>query len=112
MKHLIEYKLWAGQIPYFVADPLGGIFNGNKCYGVSQDTDDSFLPDSVKKLSLNELWECVEKTDMPPMAKADKLKFYNEWLARNGLPEFTGPASESTTPPQALNLTHKNFTLC
>ena len=109
MKHLIEYKLWAGQIPYFVVDPLGGVFSGSKCYGVSLDKDISHLPDTVKILSANELWEIVKKAelykqeeenggpafmDLVPMTKDDRLTFYNEWLARNGLPAFTGADPE------------------
>ena len=107
MKHLIEYKLWAGQIPYFVADPLGGVFSGNRCYGVSLDKDISHLPDTVKILSTNELWEIIEKAELykpeeddfafmssVPMTKDDRLTFYNEWLARNGLPAFTEAGPE------------------
>jgi len=94
MKQLIEYKLWAGQIPYFVADPLGGVHNGGKNYGVSKDTQDSYLPDTVKILTLAELTAIVLQANLTkesggdpfaPMTDAEKRDFLHSWLSRNDL---------------------------
>jgi len=98
VKKLIEYKLWAGQIPYFVHDPLGGVFNGGKRYGISKDTDYSYLPHTVVTLTVKELSEIVQASDLikpsdnnpmeiVPMMPADKEEFLNTWLATHGIVE-------------------------
>jgi len=94
MKKLIEYKLWAGQIPYFVEDPLGGVFNGGKCYGISKDTEDCYLPDTVNILTIEELSEKVQVSSLIksganpmeslPMTPEDKAEYLNSWLAKHG----------------------------
>jgi len=96
MKKLIEYRLWAGQIPYFVADPLGGVFSGGKCYGVSRDTERCYLPDTVVVLTAEELSEIVQGCDLlkqsksdpmasEPMGAADKEGYLSAWLAKHGV---------------------------
>jgi len=93
MKKLIEYKLWAGQIPYFVEDPLGGVFNGGKCYGISKDTVNCYLPDTVVTLTINELSARVQASNLikasgdmesVPMDSNDKTEFLNAWLLKHG----------------------------
>ena len=96
MKQIIEYKLWAGQIPYFVADPLGGVYSdcGCKHYGVSKDTDESYLPDTVRILTAEELGEVVQEADLVkvdgeggtvPMDGAEKQAYLEGWLERHGV---------------------------
>ena len=96
MKKLIEYKLWAGQIPYFVEDPLGGVFSGGKCYGVSKDTTECYLPNTVGVLTADELSVVVQTSDLfkasetnpmesVPMDSTDKTEYLNNWLAKHGI---------------------------
>jgi len=98
VKKLIEYKLWAGQIPYFVDDPLGGVFNGGKCYGVSKDTHCCYVPDTLVVLTVEQLSEVVLESDLVkpsgtnpmvcvPMTPDDKAEFLNAWLVKNGIVE-------------------------
>lgn len=43
MKHVVEYKLHAGQIPYFIQD--GGHFpNNGKLIGLTHDDVDCYVP--------------------------------------------------------------------
>ena len=98
MKKIIEYKLWNGQIPYFVEAPLGGVYNGGKRYGVSRDTAESYLPDTVSVLSAEELAVIVQANNLfktgdnpmetVPMDAADKTEYMNAWLAKHGLGEL------------------------
>jgi len=96
MKQLIEYKLWAGQIPYFVEDPLGGVYSdcGCKRYGVSKDTDECYLPDTVRIITAAGLAEIVQQTDLVkadgedgvvPMTGGEKQGYLEDWLVRNGM---------------------------
>jgi len=96
MKKLIEYKLWAGQIPYFVDDPLGGVFNGGKRYGISKDTQICYLPDTVLTLTVKELAEVVQGCDLikpspadpmesVPMDADDKTVYLEKWLEKHGI---------------------------
>jgi len=101
MKKLIEYKLWAGQIPYFVDDPLGGVFNDGKCYGISKDTHDCYLPNTVAILSVKELAEVMQAAsdlykpsdtdpmECLPMDYADKAAYLDAWLAKHGIDDKT-----------------------
>jgi hypothetical protein len=96
MKQLIEYKLWAGQIPYFVEDPLGGVYSdcGCKRYGISKDTDECYLPDTVRTLTVGELEEIVQQADLVKadsgggvvqMTGGEKQEYLEDWLAKNGV---------------------------
>ena len=96
MKQLIEYKLWAGQIPYFVEDPLGGVYSdcGCKHYGVSKDTDESYLPDTVVTLTAEALAEVVQQAELlkpgseggtMPMTGEEKHAYLDDWLERHGI---------------------------
>ena len=98
MKQLIEYKLWAGQIPYFVHDPLGGVYSdcGCKRYGVSKDTDECYLPDTVVTLTTAELADIVQQADLVradgeggavPMSGGEKQEWLEDWLAKHGMSE-------------------------
>jgi len=98
MKQLIEYKLWGGQIPYFVEDPLGGVYSSDCCkkYGVSKDTDESYLPDTVKILTVEELTEIVQQASlMKPdsehgsvqMTSEEKQSYLDDWMKKNGICE-------------------------
>ena len=93
MKKLIEYKLWDGSIPYFVDAVLGGIYNNGKCYGLSKDTTNCYLPDTVRVLTKSELLQIVLLNDIIKSAdenttgetilltNAEKETFLNSWLA-------------------------------
>ena len=96
MKQLIEYKLWAGQIPYFVEDPLGGVYGDGccKCYGLSKDVDMSYLPDTVKILTVEELSNIVQGAALMkpdgeggciPMTNGEKQAYLDDWLEKNGV---------------------------
>jgi hypothetical protein len=94
MKQLIEYKLWGGQIPYFVADPLGDIYDDSKHYGVSKDTDSSYLPDTVRILTTAELLAIVLQSNLTkgdneglsvPMTDVEKQAFLYSWFNKNGI---------------------------
>ena len=98
MKQLIEYKLWAGQIPYFVEDPLGGVCSdcGCKRYGMSKDTDECYLPDTVRTVTEEELAKIVQEADLfktdgdggsLPMTGREKQQYLDDWLAKNGIGE-------------------------
>ena len=46
MKHIIDFKLHGGRVPYFVADYIGdGV--GGKHLGQSHDTVENYLPATV-----------------------------------------------------------------
>ena len=96
MKQLIEYKLWAGQIPYFVEDPLGGVYSdcGCKRYGISKDTDECYLPDTVVTLMAEELADIVQQAELSksdgednivPMTSEEKQAYLDAWLVKNGV---------------------------
>ena len=98
MKKLIEYKLWAGQIPYFVEDPLGGVYSadGHKLYGISKDVEGCYLPDTVVTLTVGELAVIVQQTDLlkddneggvVQMDGGEKQAYLDAWLERNGFRE-------------------------
>ena len=98
MKQLIEYKLWGGQIPYFVEDPLGGVHSSDCCkkYGVSKDTDESYLPDTVKILTVEELAEIVQQSVLMKadnehgfvqMTSEEKQSYLDDWMEKNGIVE-------------------------
>jgi len=45
MKHVVEYKLHGGTIPYFIQD--GGYFSNNgKLIGLTKDNTDCYIPPS------------------------------------------------------------------
>ena len=101
MKQLIEYKLWAGQIPYFVEDPLGGVYSDCDCkhYGISKDTDNSYLPDTVRILTVDELADIVQGINLQkpddesgnvPMDSAEKQAYLDDWLEKNGVVPLNG----------------------
>lgn len=90
-KHIIEYKLHGGHIPYFVED--GGYFAiGGKLIGLSKDSDKCHVPsapelvhltnqeliDRVVALSLND----IEGT---PLTIEEKTTMANTWLSNRGL---------------------------
>jgi len=94
MKQLIEYKLWAGQVPYFVEAPLGGVYSadGHKRYGVSKDTDECYLPDTVETLMIEELAEIVQQAELMKldgddgivlMSSEEKQQYLEDWLVKN-----------------------------
>ena len=96
MKQLIEYKLWAGQIPYFVDDPLGGVYGdcGRKHYGISRDTDECYLPDTVVTLTVGELGDIVQQMELMKsdggggsvlMNSEEKQAYLDDWLSKNGV---------------------------
>ena len=98
MIRLIEYKLWAGQIPYFVDNPLGGVYGdcGCKHYGISKDTDECYLPDTVVTLTVEELGAIVQQADLiksdgaggfVPMTGTEKQAYLDDWLEKIGVQE-------------------------
>lgn len=52
MKHVVEYKLHAGQIPYFIEDG-GYFFNNWKLIGVTRDDVACYVPPSSELVTFD-----------------------------------------------------------
>ena len=89
MRKLIEFKLHGGQIPYFVKSVIGGVCVDGKKYGVSHDTEESYLPDTVACLTPDEFIEAVKfanlsrMPDMELMTDDEKEAYARKWLMEN-----------------------------
>jgi hypothetical protein len=89
MKHIVEYKLWAGQVPYFVED--GGYWlEGSKMIGITKDDSECFIPKmssdggDLKKLTNQELIARVVSIAMQNKTDAEKTAMAQSWLTSKG----------------------------
>ena len=96
--NLIEFKLHAGKVPYFVKDYLGGLSSNGRHYGISHDDVNCYLPTEVVVLDKKEFIAAVTAIEMythsnpmtknaeKPVAKTTKEKttFVNSWLTARG----------------------------
>ena len=51
MKHVVEYKLHAGSVPYFIEDG-GYFFHSGKLIGLTKDDVDCYIPPSSELVTL------------------------------------------------------------
>jgi len=96
--NLIEFKLHAGKVPYFVKDYLGGLSSNGRHYGISHDDVNCYLPTEVIVLDKKVFITTVVAINMyipkspftvtakEPVAKTTKEKttFVNDWLTARG----------------------------
>jgi hypothetical protein len=96
--NLIEFKLHAGKVPYFVKDYLGGLSSNGRHYGISHDDVNCYLPTEVVALAKNDFITAVVAIDMythnspftippeEPVAKTteEKTTFVTNWLTARG----------------------------
>lgn len=92
MKQLIEFKLHAGNIPYFVHDIIGGVDISGKKYGISEDTETCYLPNTVYIFTENQFIDIVVSADIHVsdygestrlMSAKEKEDFCIQWLDKH-----------------------------
>lgn len=98
-KNLIEFKLHAGKVPYFIEDHIGGLTTvTGRCYGVSRDDVQCYLPTEVVILTKEQFIAAViaeprykRDPESPPiipnlieMTAEEKTTFVDNWLIERG----------------------------
>ena len=90
-KRIVEYKLHGGHIPYFIED--GGYFTGaGKLVGVTKDSDDCYIPNTLVVLNESDLKAYLGNKNMKDrdgktLTKTQKDKVADDWLKEKGLKE-------------------------
>ena len=85
-KKIVEYKLHAGHIPYFIDD--GGYFaSGNKMIGVTKDDDECYIPNTLIVLNKVDLKKRLDGMNMKDdegieLTKVKKDEIVNNWLIK------------------------------
>lgn len=96
MKHLIEYLLHDGYVPYFVEQQVPNIVGTLRYYGLSKDSASCYIPDTlttytkqefVNKLTTMEITKFEPEALPRPMTKDEKIIFINEWINKAFLTE-------------------------
>jgi len=94
--NLIEFKLHAGRIPYFIKDYIGGVTTSTgRNYGISQDDVNCYLPTEVVALTSEQFIAAIVAEDIkkataefPPtlesMTTEEKTTFATDWLTARG----------------------------
>ena len=85
MKKLIEFKLHAGRVPYFVNRHIAIPSIDGKYYGESLDTDSCYLPDSVVVHTPEKFITIVSggefyDSEGEPLTEQEKVDFVTEWI--------------------------------
>jgi len=95
MRYIVEYKLHAGKIPYFIED--GGYFkSGNKLIGITYDSSKNFIPKfnteggELKVFTGSELIDHIVNQVMPSvdgteLTADEKTTHVNAWLVSHNL---------------------------
>jgi len=86
MKHVVEYKLHGGTIPYFIADG-GYFFNNGKMIGVTKDDVMCYVPPNTVLVTfdtLNDLLDHLLPNDMvdifqTPLTTEQKTDIITTW---------------------------------
>lgn len=92
MKHIVEYKLHGGQIPYFIQD--GGYFNQNngKLIGLTKDDVNCYVPPTTELVTFANLNDFITHvltlsitgTDNNQLTNQQKTDYATTWWnARN-----------------------------
>ena len=89
MKYIVEYKLHAGQIPYFIED--GGYFPiGSKLIGITKDSSDCFIPKlasdggDLVALTNQQLIDRAASFSEDPQRKIELQAEAEAWLSAKG----------------------------
>lgn len=91
MKHVVEYKLHGGEIPYFIED--GGYFyNNGKLIGLTRDDVNCYIPPSTGLVTFASLNDFITHILTLSITGLDKNQLTNQqktdyatawWNARN-----------------------------
>ena len=91
MQYLIEFKLHAGAIPYFVKSTVNGVKINGKLYGISHDTSTNHLPDSIRRLSQKE-FILIVKASTIFKTSYEREQYALQWLKDQKYIEIDPPA--------------------
>jgi len=95
MKQFIEFKLHAGNVPYFADKVLSISPINNRYYGISKDDDCCYLPTSIVTLTQQEFIDKINTNgiikildtenidDTVELLDQDKLDYINNWITEN-----------------------------
>lgn len=93
MKRLVEFKLHAGYVPYFIKERCG-LFCGAKLVGVTHDDVDCYVPNTVVILTTDQVVTMAEAEtvvkecdpisgELTYYSVEEKRALAQEWLAAN-----------------------------